>query len=67
MPSDWGMEGMGVQCCVSAEPSCPSGTQASSRAAQPGLWDANGSLGKLNRAFLSPQRGERTGRKEFQF
>lgn len=67
MPSVRGMEGMGSAPHVSAEPSCPSETQASSRAAQPGLWDANGSLGMLNGAFLSLQRGEMRGRKEFWF
>lgn len=57
MPSV-GHGGDGFSSCVSAEPSCPSGTQVSSRVAQPGFGDANGSLGTLNGAFLSPRRGE---------
>lgn len=45
------MSGAWVQLLGSAEPTAaqqaqrPAGTQASSRAAQPGLWNANGSLG----------------------
>lgn len=66
MPSGGGTEGMG-SAPVSAEPGRPSGTQASSRAAQPGLWHANGSLGMLNGAFLSIQSGEMKDRKEFWF
>jgi hypothetical protein len=55
--------GWGSSSCVSAEPGCPSGTQASSRAAQPGLWDANGSLGKLKGAVSITTKGRNEGEK----
>jgi hypothetical protein len=66
-PSGRGVEELQFSPCNSAESSRPSGTQASSRAAQQGLWDANGSLGMLNGAFLLPQRGKMRGERNFSF
>lgn len=64
-PSGRGVEELQFSPCNSAESSRPSGTQASSRAAQQGIWDANGSLRMLNRAFLLPQRGKMRGGRNF--
>lgn len=63
MPSGWGMEGWGFSSCVSAEPRCPSGIQASSRAAQTGLWDANGALGKLTGSISITTKERNEGQK----
>lgn len=67
-----GMEEMGsapwlCRAYCSSAGSMSSRNTSLQQTAQPGLWNANASLGLLNGAFLSPQRGEMRGRKEFWF
>lgn len=48
-----------------ARPTALPSRTASSGAARQELWDANGPVGMLNGAFLSPQRGKMRGERNF--
>lgn len=62
-----GVSGAAFQPEDLAWPTVRSSGTASSRAAQQGLWDANGPLGMLNGAFLLQQRLKMRGERNFSF